>query len=117
MLVGSLPCSSFSGCNSAPTCEARYTVRILRNGGAVGCEVIRWRHVNVQSRRIGMLQHRDARPWDPVTLGKEGANSDAAAAVIVEREEQHRENVGVEGATVFCDKEGKHSGVIHRSAK
>ena len=30
-------------------------------------------------------------PWDPVTLSKEGANSGAAAAVIVEREEQHRE--------------------------
>ena len=66
---GALPCSSFSGCNSVPTSEARSTVRILRNGDAVGCEVsrnrgqgvIRWRHVNVQSRRIGMLQHRDAR--------------------------------------------------------
>ena len=56
-------------------------------------------------------------PWDPVTLSKEGANSDAAAAVIVEREEQHRENVGVKGAIVFCDKEGKHLGVIDRSAK
>ena len=33
-------------------------------------------------------------PWDPVTLSKEGANSDAAA-VIVESEEQHREEVGV----------------------
>ena len=57
------------------------------------------------------------RRWVPVTLCKEGANSDPAAAVIVEREEQHRENVGVEGAIVFCDKEGKHSGVIDRSAK
>ena len=56
-------------------------------------------------------------PWDPVTLNKDGANSDAAAAVIVEREEQHRENVGVKGAIVFCDEEGKHSGVIDRSAK
>ena len=56
-------------------------------------------------------------PWDPVSLNKEGANSDAAAAVIVEREEQHRENVGVKGAFVFYDKEGKHSGVIDRSAK
>ena len=55
-------------------------------------------------------------PWVPVTLSKEGANSDAAA-VIVEREEQHRENVGVKGAIVFCDKEGKHSGVIDCSAK
>ena len=58
-------------------------------------------------------------PWpeDPVTLSKEGANSDAAAAVIVESEEQHREEVGVKGAIVFCDKESKHSGVIDRSAK
>ena len=57
-------------------------------------------------------------PWVPVALCKEGRNSDAAAAaVIVEREEQHRENVGVKGAIVFCDKEGKHSGVIDRSAK
>ena len=56
-------------------------------------------------------------PWDPVTLSKEGANSEAAAAVIVEREEQHRENVGVKGAIVFCDEEGKHSGVIDRSGK
>ena len=54
--------------------------------------------------------------WDPVTLSKEGANSEAVV-VIVEREEQHRENVGVKGAIVFCDKEGKHSGVIDRSAK
>ena len=54
---------------------------------------------------------------DPVALSKEGANSGAAAAVIVEREEQHREDVGVKGAIVFCDKEGKHSGVIDRSAK
>ena len=57
-------------------------------------------------------------PWDPVTLSKEGANSDAAvAAVIVEREEQLRENVGVKGAIVFCDKEGKHPGAIDSSAK
>ena len=42
-------------------------------------------------------------PWDPVTLSKEGANSDAAA-FIVEREEQHGENVGVKGAIVFCEK-------------
>ena len=55
-------------------------------------------------------------PWDPVTLSKEGANSDAAV-VIVEVEEQHREKVGVKRAIVFCDKEGKHSGVIDRSAK
>ena len=37
---------------------------------------------------------------------QEVANSDAAAAVIVEREEQHRENVGVKGAIVLCDEEG-----------
>ena len=42
-------------------------------------------------------------PWDPVTLSKEETNSGAAAAVIEEREEQHRENVGVKGAIVFCD--------------
>ena len=55
-------------------------------------------------------------PWDPVTLSKEGANSDAAA-VIVESDEQQGEKVGVKGAIVFCDKEGNHSGVIDRSAK
>ena len=42
---GSLPCSSFSGCDSVPTSEARSTVRILRNGDAVGCEVSRNRGV------------------------------------------------------------------------
>ena len=55
-------------------------------------------------------------PWDPVTLSKERANSDAAA-VIVESEEQHREDVGVKGAIVFYDKEGELSGVIDRSAR
>ena len=75
-------------------------------------------------RDVATPGHQDVRcvalppgPWDPVTLSKEGANSDAAAAVIVESEEHHREKVGVKGAIVFCDKEGKHSGVIDRSAK
>ena len=42
----------------------------------------------------------------PVTLSKEGANSDAAAAVIAEREEQNRENVGVEGESSSVTKKG-----------
>ena len=66
---GALPCSSFSGCDSVPTREARSTVRILGNGDVEGCEVsrnkgqgvIRLRHVDVRRRRIRMLQHRDVR--------------------------------------------------------
>ena len=51
-----------------------------------------------------MLLDPSTWPWVPVTLCKEGGNSDAAA-VIVENEGQHREEVGVKGAIVFCDKE------------
>ena len=48
----------------------------------------------------------------PVTFCKEGGNSDAAAVIV-----ESVEKVGVKGAIVFCDTEGKHSGVIDRSAK
>ena len=55
-------------------------------------------------------------PWDPVTLCKEGRNSDAAA-VIDDGVDQIREIVGLWDAIDFCDKEGKHWGVIDHSAK
>ena len=59
----------FSGCNSVPTREALSTVRILGNGDVESCEVsrnrgegvIRWRHVDVRRRRVGMLLLRDVR--------------------------------------------------------
>ena len=94
--------------------------------------VILWRHVDVrmqEGRDVATPECQDVRCVALLPgLGilsrsaRKGANSDAAAAdaaaaAVVEREEQHRENVGVNGAIVFCDKERKHSGVIDRSAK
>ena len=75
-----------------------------RDVASPGCQDVR---CVALSPGLGILSHSS----------KEGANSDAAAAVIAEHGEPHRENVGVKGAIVLHDKEGKHLGVIDRSAK
>ena len=61
---GTLPCSSFSGCKSVPTREARNAVRIFGNGDVESCEVsrnrgqgvVQWRHNGVRRRWDGVLK-------------------------------------------------------------